>query len=63
VGVEVRFHTLQVPLDALHGTHRQLDLVENKKHLPVAVKAAGRLRFYDVPEKAAAFRDQQFMIG
>ena len=63
VRVEVRLHTLQVALDALRGGRRQLDLAEHEKHLPVAVKAASTLRLYDFPEKTAAFRNQQAMIG
>jgi len=63
VGIEVRFHTFQVALDAFDGARRQLDLAEHKKHLPVAVKATGRLRHYDVPDQTAAFRNQQAMTG
>ena len=50
-------------MDALHAARRQLDLVEHKKQLPVAVKTASRLRLYDIPEKPAAFRNQQFLTG
>ena len=57
VRIEVRLHTPQVALDALRGTRRQLHLAEHKKHLPVAVKEASRLRLYHLAEKTAAFRD------
>jgi len=51
MGIEVRVHALQIALDTLQGARRQLDLVEYKKHFPVAVKAASRLRLDHVPKR------------
>ena len=63
MGIEARLHSLQVAANTLRGASFQFNLPENKGHLSIAVKAAGRQCPYDIPMKAAAFGNQQRVTG